>query len=110
MYTMKKEKQTLLIYQVVMDESQDVTLFCQFENDATPISYLSIQLRKLNELLMDSGVGGMKLLESMAYAIMECAIEPMVVSVTDTLGLPLVVDIPTEQIWHNQQEDVYFYE
>jgi len=106
---MKKEKQTLLIHQVVMDESQDVTLFCQFENDETPISYLSIQLRKLNELLMDSGVGGMKLLESMAYSIMECAVEPMVVCVPDTLGLPLVVDVPSDQLWHNQQEDVYFY-
>ena len=106
---MKKAQHTLLIHQVVMDQSQDVTLFCQFENDHSPISYLSIQLRKLNELLMDSGVGGMKLLESMAYAIMECAVEPMVVSVTDTLGLPLVVDIPTEQIWHNQEENVYFY-
>ena len=106
---MKKEKHTLLIHQVVMDESQDVTLFCQFENDETPISYLSIQLRKLNELLMDSGVGGMRLLESMAYSIMECAVEPMVVSVPDTLGLPLVVDVPSDQLWHNKQEDVYFY-
>jgi len=106
---MKKAQHTLLIHQVVMDQSQDVTLFCQFENDHSPISYLSIQLRKLNELLMDSGVGGMKLLESMAYAIMECAVEPMVVSVTDTLGLPLVVDIPAEQLSHNQEENVYFY-
>ena len=106
---MKIEKHTLFIHQLVMDQSQDVTLLCQFENDETPISYLSIQLRKLNELLMDSGVGGMKLLESMAYAIMECAVEPMVVSVTDTLGLPLVVDIPADQLSHNQEENVYFY-
>ena len=106
---MDKKMHTLLIHQVVMDESQDVTLFCQFENDATPISYLSIQLRKLNELLMESGVGGLKLLESMAYAIMECSLEPMVVSVPDTLGLPLVVDVPSNQLSHNQQEDVYFY-
>jgi len=96
---MKIEKHTLFIHQLVMDQSQDVTLLCQFENDETPISYLSIQLRKLNELLMDSGVGGMKLLESMAYAIMECSVEPMVISVPDTLGLPLVVDIPSDQLW-----------
>ncbi len=106
---MKNENQTLLIHQVVMDRSHDVTLFCQFENDNSPISYLSIQLRKLNELLMNSGVGGMKLLESMANAIMECSLEPMVVPVSKTLGLPLVVDVPSEQIWHNQEEDVYFY-
>ena len=106
---MKKAQHTLLIHQVVMNQSQDVTLFCQFENKNSPISYLSIQLRKLNELLMDSGVGGMKLLESMAYVIMECSVDPMVVSVSESLGLPLVVDIPADQLWHSQQEDVYFY-
>jgi len=35
----------------------------------------------------------------MAYAIMECSVEPMVISVPDTLGLPLVVDIPSDQLW-----------
>ena len=106
---MKNENHTLLIHQVVMDHSQDVTLFCQFGDRNAPLSYLGISLRKLNELLMEIGVGGLKLLESMAYSIMECSEEPMVVPVSNTLGLPLVLDVPSELIYASQEKDVYFY-
>ena len=106
---MKKENKTLLIHQVVMDQSQDVTLFCQFENRKAPVAYLGISLRNLNTLLMQIGVGGLKLLESMAYAIMECNEAPSVVLVSNTLGLPLVVDVPAELIYASADEDVYFY-
>ena len=44
---MKKTTKTLLIHQVVMDHSQDVTLFCQFGNRKAPISFLGISLRNL---------------------------------------------------------------
>ena len=106
---MKKTTKTLLIHQVVMDHSQDVTLFCQFGNRNAPISFLGISLRNLNTLLMGIGVGGLKLLESMAYAIMECKQEPMVVPVNSTLGLPLVLDIPSNLIYESEEKDVYFY-
>jgi hypothetical protein len=106
---MKNENHTLLIHQVVMDQSQDVTLFCQFGDRNAPLSYLGISLRKLNELLMEIGVGGLKLLESMAYEIMECNEAPSVVPVSNTLGLPLVVDVPSELIYASDEKDVYFY-
>lgn len=106
---MKKENHTILIHQVVMDQSQDVTLFCQFGDRKAPLSYLGISLRKLNEMLMEIGVGGLKLLESMAYSIMECNENPMVVPVSNTLGLPLVVDVSSELIYASKEKDVYFY-
>jgi len=106
---MKTVTKTLLIHQLVMDQSQDVTLFCQFGNRNAPLSYLGISLRKLNELLMEIGIGGLKLLESMAYEIMECNEDPMVVPVSNSLGLPLVLDVPSELIFCSEEKDVYFY-
>jgi len=106
---MKTVTKTLLIHQVVIDQSQDVTLFCQFENRKAPVAYLGISLRNLNTLLMQIGAGGLKLLEFMAYAIMECNEAPSLVQVSNTLGLPLVVDVPAELIFASAEKDVYFY-
>ena len=58
---------------------------------------------------MEMGVGGLKLLESMAYAIMECREEPMVIPVINTLGLPLVLDVSSELIYESEESNVYFY-
>ena len=101
---MKTVTKTLLIHQVVMDQSQDVTLFCQFGNRNAPlVAYLGISsLRKLNDLAYaDWSIGGLKLLESMAYAIMECNEDSYrLYRFLTALGLPLVVlDVPAELIF-----------
>ena len=49
------------------------------------------------------------MIEELADAIMHAKGYPLTVDVVDTLGLPLLLDLPGEMLWMHPEEDVYFY-
>ena len=100
---------TVIIHTLVLDENNDVTLFCEFQHEPDRLIYLSIGLRDLDDIFREIGAGGMKMIEELAHAI-KCADEyPVILLMKHVLGLPLVVDMPGSMLWMHPVEDVCFY-
>ena len=105
----QQDNNTVIIHFLVLDESNDVTLFAEFQHMPKQLIYLSIDLADLDDIFMQIGAGGKQMIEELAGAIMNANSYPLTVDIKDVLGLPLIVDIPGEMLWLHPEEEVYFY-
>ena len=106
---MIQDNNTLILHFLVLDENNDVTLFGEFEHMKKQLIYLAMELSDLDHIFMQLGPAGREMIEELADAIMHAKGYPLTVDVVDTLGLPLLVDLPGEMLWLHPEEDVYFY-
>ena len=108
---MENEMKTISINHIVIDENNDVTLFCDLSVDGKFRDiYLSLSLASLDKVLMERGEGGKMLIEVIAEEFMNSVVHPIIIEVPDFLGLPLLIDIPADKIWHNKSADIYFFQ
>ena len=102
---------TISINHIVIDENNDVTLFCDLSvNGSFRDIYLSLSLKSLDKILMKRGEGGKMLIEVIAEEFMYAVVHPIIIEVPDFLGLPLLIDVPADKIWHNKDADIYFFQ
>ena len=102
---------TISINHIVIDDNNDVTLFCALSVGGEPKDiYLSMPLESLDRILMKRGEGGKMLIEVIAEEFIFSVAHPIIIEVPDFLGLPLLIDVPADKIWHNKDADVYFFQ
>lgn len=106
---MVQEINTVIIHTLVLDENNDVTLFCEFQHEPDRLIYLSIALRDIDNIFRQIGAGGMKMIEELAGAIQHANEYPLIFLMRNVLGLPLVIDMPGSMLWMHPVEDVCFY-
>ena len=108
---MEANTANIIMNQIVIDDDNDVTLFCSYNvNGLWMDFYLSLHLKSLDKLLMGRGEGGMRLIEVISEEYIFSDVNPILIDVREELGLPLMFDVPVDKIWHNKEADVYFYE
>jgi hypothetical protein len=108
---MEKEMKTISINHIVIDESNDVTLFCSLSVDGVfKDIYLSLSLVSLDRILMKRGEGGKMMIEVISEEFIYSVVHPIIIEVPEFLGLPLLIDVPADKIWHNKDADVYFFQ
>jgi len=102
---------TISINHIVINENNDVTLFCALlMNGESKDIYLSMPLKSLDHILMERGEGGKKLIEVISEEFIFSVVHPIIIEVPEFLGLPLLIDVPVDKIWHNKDADVYFFQ
>ena len=106
---MVQEINTVIIHTLVLDDNNDVTLFCEFQHEQDRLIYLSIGLRDMDNIFRQIGAGGMKMIDELAGAIQYAKEYPIIILMKHILGLPLVIDIPGSMLWMHPVEDVCFY-
>jgi len=102
---------TISLNHIVIDENDSVTLFCDLSVEGKfKDIYLSLSLASLDKILMSRGDGGKMLIEVISEEFMYSVVHPIIIEVPDFLGLPLLIDVPAEKIWHNKKSDIYFFQ